>query len=188
MGLFSAIYLHNFQLLAQSGAMLIDDFTDKGLVSKLGTQWRGVSDQVMGGISEASISHGVIDGRHSMRMAGHVRLENDGGFIQVALDLAPPGDTIDVSGFAGMRIIVRGNGEKYSAHLRTLDNVRPWQSYRAHFTALSDWETIDLPFEDFVPHRLETPLDKTRLRRISLVAIGRPFFANLDISELAFYL
>jgi len=188
MGLFSAISLRNFELLAQNGAMLIDDFTDEGLVSKLGTQWRGVSDQVMGGISEASISHGVIDGRHSLRMAGDVRLENDGGFIQAALDLPPPGGAIDASGFTGMRIVVRGNGEKYSVHLRTLDNARPWQSYRAHFTAGSDWETIDLPFETFVPYRLETPFDKTRLRRIGLVAIGRAFYANLAISELAFYL
>ena len=50
--------------------MLIDDFTDDGLVSKLGTRWRGVSDQVMGGISEATVSHGVIDRRPSLRMTG----------------------------------------------------------------------------------------------------------------------
>jgi hypothetical protein len=187
MGPFSVISLRDSELLAQSRAMLIDDFADEGLVSKLGTQWRGVSDQVMGGISEASISHGVIDGRHSLRMAGDVRLENDGGFIQAALDLAPPGDTIDASGFTGMRIVVRGNGEKYSVHLRTLNNVRPWQSYRAHFTAGSDWENIDLPFETFVPYRLETPLDTKRLRRIGLVAIGRAFYADLAVSELAFY-
>ena len=62
-GLFCAISLRNFEILAQSGAMLTDDFTDKGLVSKLGTKWRGVSDQVMGGISEASISYSVKDGR-----------------------------------------------------------------------------------------------------------------------------
>jgi hypothetical protein len=179
--------LRIFELLAQSEAMLIDDFTDECLVSKLGTQWRGVSDQVMGGISEASISRGVIGGRHSLRMAGDVRLENDGGFIQAALDLAPPGDTIDASCFTGMRIVVRGNGEKYSVHLRTLNNVRPWQSYRAHFTAGSDWENIDLPFETFVPYRLETPLDTKRLRRIGLVAIGRAFYADLAVSELAFY-
>jgi hypothetical protein len=83
--------------------------------------------------------------------------------------------------------VVRGNDELYSIHLRTPDNVRPWQSYRAHFTAGSDWETIDLPFETFVPHRLELPLDKTRLRRIGLVAIGRAFCADLAVSELAFY-
>jgi hypothetical protein len=184
MGLFSAISLRNFEVLAQSGAMLIDDFTDDGLVSKLGTRWRGVSDQVMGGISEATVSHGVIDGRPSLRMTGDVRLENDGGFIQAALDLAPSGYTLDASDFSGVRIVVLGNGEKYSVHLRTPDNVRPWQSYRAYFTAGSDWNTMDLPFETFVPYRLETSLDTTRRRRIGLVAIGRAFYADLAVSEL----
>jgi hypothetical protein len=81
LALFGAIYLHNFKLSAQGGAMLIDDFTDEGLVSKLGTRWRGVSDRVMGGVSEASVSHVVIDGRPSLRLTGDVRLENNGGFI-----------------------------------------------------------------------------------------------------------
>ena len=36
--------------------MVIDDFTDDGLVSELGTRWRGVSDQVIGGISKAKVS------------------------------------------------------------------------------------------------------------------------------------
>ena len=168
--------------------MLIDNFTDKGLVSKLDTQWRGVSDQVMGGVSETTLTHGVIDGRPSLRMTGDVRLENDGGFIQAALDLAPAGDIIDACGFTGVRIVVHGNGEKYSIHLRTPDNLRPWQSYRAHLTAGSNWETIDLPFATFVPYRLETPLDTRRLRRIGLVAIERAFHGDLAISELAFYL
>jgi hypothetical protein len=187
MRLSTSITLRNFEVLAQSVAMLIDDFTDDRLVSKLGTRWRGVSDQVMGGVSKANVSHGVIDGRPSLCMTGDVRLENDGGFIQAALDLAPSGDTLDASGFSGVRIVVRGNGEKYSVHLRTPDNVRPWQSYRAHFTAGSDWKTIDLPFEAFVPYRLEAPLDKTRLRRIGLVAIGRAFYADLAVSKLGFY-
>jgi hypothetical protein len=167
--------------------MLIDDFTDEGLVSKLGTRWRGVSDRVMGGVSEASVSHGVIDGRPSLRLTGDVRLENNGGFIQAALDLAPSGETFDAASFTGVRIIARGNGETYSVHLRTSDNVRPWQSYRAQITAKPDWETIDLPFEAFAPYRLEAPLDRTRLRRIGLVAIGRAFYADLAVSELFFY-
>jgi hypothetical protein len=180
--------LRNFEVLAQNGAMLIDDFTNDGLVSTLGTRWRGVSDKVMGGVSEASVYHGVIDGRPSLRMTGDVCLENDGGFIQAALDLTPSGENIDASAFTGVRITVRGNGEKYSVHLRTPDNVRPWQSYRAHFIAGSDWKTLDLPFEAFVPYRLEVPLDKTQLRRIGLVAIGRGFYADLAVSKLAFYL
>ena len=181
------ISLRNFGDLAQSAAMVIDDFSYNGLIPKLGTQWRGISDQVMGGVSRANVSHNVIDGRSSLRITGDVRLENNGGFIQAALDLASSGDALDASGFSGVRIVVRANGENYSVHLRTPDNVRPWQSYRAHFTGAPDWESIDLPFETFAPHRLEAPLDTKRLRRIGLVAIGRAFHADLAICELGFY-
>ena len=66
--------MRNFGVLAQTTAMVIDDFTDDGLVSELGTRWRGVSDQVMGGISKAKVSHSVIDGRPSLCMTGDVRL------------------------------------------------------------------------------------------------------------------
>lgn len=167
--------------------MLIDDFADRDLRSKLGTRWRAVSDRVMGGISESSVAHGMVDGRACLRLTGDVRLENNGGFIQASLDLRPSGDTFDASGFAGMRLVVRGNGEHYSVHLRTADNVRPWQSYRAPFTASADWRTIDIPFAAFTPHRLEAPLDVTRLRRAGLVAIGRAFHADLAVAEFGFY-
>ena len=43
--------------------MLIDDFGAPGAISKLGTRWRGVSDRVMGGLSEAVIGHGEVAGR-----------------------------------------------------------------------------------------------------------------------------
>ncbi len=87
----------------------------------------------------------------------------------------------------GLRLVVYGNGERYSVHLRTADVVRPWQSYRAHFEAPPDWREIRLPFAAFAPHRLETPLDLVSLRRIGVVAIGRPFFADLCLAEIAFY-
>lgn len=179
----------------QDVSMLIDDFGDTDLISTRGTRWRAVSDQVMGGISDASISHAIVDGRPCLRLSGDVRLENNGGFVQAALDLQPHGgspgecrgDTFDASGYTGLRLCVRGNGEQYSLHLRTPDNVRPWQSYRAHFTAGADWQTIDLPFEAFRPHRLEAPLDVARLRRIGLVAIGRAFHAELAVCAMQFY-
>lgn len=187
LGFFSLLGSRSFEALAKGGGMLIDDFSVTDLTSQLGTRWRGISDRVMGGVSQATVTRDTIDGRVCLRLSGEVRLENDGGFIQAALDLARQGSTFDASGYAGLRMIVRGNGEQYSVHLRTPDNLRPWQSYRAKFIAGSNWETVDLPFTSFVPHRLETPLDVTRLRRIGLVAIGRAFWADLAVSELAFY-
>ncbi len=172
---------------ARADAMLIDDFADPDLVSTLGARWRGVSDRVMGGVSEATVARAVIDGRPALRLTGDVRLENDGGFIQASLDLDPAGGTVDASRFAGIRLVVRGNGERYSVHLRTPDNVRPWQSYRAQFVAGPEWRTVDLPFSEFVPYRLEAPLDVVRLKRIGLVAIGRAFTADLAVAEVGFY-
>ena len=174
---------------AQAGdtTMLIDDFTSSDLVSKLGTRWRGVSDQVMGGVSEGKLNYDTILGRNCLRIRGDVRLDNNGGFIQAGLDLGKSMGLLDASRYTGMRLAVYGNGEKYSLHLRTPDNTRPWQSYRAHFTAPAEWESIDLSFEVFTPYRLEVPLDLTQLRRIGLVAIGRAFHADLAVAKLQFY-
>ena len=167
--------------------MLIDNFSHKNLITKLGTQWYSVSDKVMGGISEVSVSYGSFGSRSCIFLTGDVRTENNGGFIQVALNLAKSGKTFDASEFVGIRLVVRGNGEKYSMHLRTQDNVRPWQSYRASFTTSSGWKTIELPFVTFLPYRVNAPLDTTKLRRIGLVAIGRAFRADLALSEVSFY-
>ena len=167
--------------------MVIDDFADGGLVSALGTRWRGVSDQVMGGISRASMVRDVIEERSCLRLRGDVRLENDGGFIQAALDLAPSESTFDATDYAGLRLVVHGNDEAYSVHLRTPDCLRPWQSYRAQFTASRAWHDVELPFAAFAPYRLNADLDVGRLRRIGLVAIGRAFRADLAVAALSLY-
>lgn len=167
--------------------MLIDNFSGPDLVSTLGTAWRGVSDKVMGGVSEASVRPDSLDGRSCLRLTGAVSLENNGGFVQAALNLGADDKSVDASPFLGIRLVAKGNNEEYSVRLRTPDNLRSWQSYRAEFIAPPSWQTIELPFANFIPHRLETPLDIRRLKRIGLVAIGREFFADLAVSEIAFY-
>ena len=167
--------------------LILDDFSRDDLISALGTPWRGFSDQVMGGISKETIALARIDGRRALRLTGEVRLENNGGFIQTALDLAPEGRTLDASAFTGVLLVVRGNGERYGVHLRTPAYVRPWQSYRADFVAGPEWREIRLPFTRFQPYRLTEPLDVRHLRRLGLVAIGRAFHADLAISAVGLY-
>lgn len=167
--------------------MLIDDFAHPGFVSRLGTSWRAVSDRVMGGVSEAGMTRAEIGGRHCLRLTGDVCLENNGGFIQAALDLAPADGVLDARGFEGLRIVASGNAEHYGLHLRTPDCRRPWQSYRAEFEAGEDWRSIELPFSRFHPYRLTAPLDTRRLRRLGLVAIGRAFHADLRVASIGFY-
>jgi hypothetical protein len=167
--------------------LILNDFTRDDLISVLGTRWRGFSDQVMGGISQETMALTEIDGRRCLRLTGDVRLENNGGFIQMALDLAPDGRTLDASAYMGVLVVVRGNGESYGVHLRTPDCVRPWQSYRANFVAGSEWQEIRLPFNRFEPHRLTAPLDVRYLRRLGLVAIGRAFHADLAVGVVGLH-
>ena len=170
-----------------SDTFLIDDFSIEGLTSTVETNWRGVSDSVMGGVSDISVERENAEGKNFIRLRGNVRLENKGGFIQAALDLDESGGVLDASAYRGFRITTRGNGEQYSLHLRTPDTSLPWQSYRAHFTAGERWQTIDLPFHSFEPYRLKQPLDAKRLKRIGLVAIGRAFSADLMVSSIQLY-
>lgn len=172
--------------LGADGGLLIDDFSTADGRSRLGTSWRVVTDRVMGGISDAAMSLREIDGRRALCMAGTVRLENDGGFVQVTLDLAPVG-YLDGSGFDGVRLIVRGNGETYNIHLKTAATTMPWQSYRAGLTADGHWREVRLAFSEFRPHRLESALDLTRLKRLGVVAIGRAMPADLCIAEIGLY-
>jgi hypothetical protein len=149
--------------------------------------WRLVTDAVMGGVSRGSIAKETLEGREAIRMRGDVSTENNGGFVQIALDLAPETGSFDAGGFTGLEMDVFGNNESYGAHLRTTDITRPQQSYRQSFVARPDWRTLRLPFVQFMPHRIDIPLDVRRLRRIGLVAIGREFAADLAIARLALY-
>lgn len=165
----------------------IEDLSCDFPLSTIGTRWQLLSDAVMGGVSAGRMSRAMLDGRPAIRMQGEVSLDNNGGFIQIALDLAPDGSAEDAAAYAGIALDVLGNDEDYGLHLRTADLSRPWQSYRATFTATASWQEIRLPFSGFVPHRTETPLNLHRLRRIGIVAIGRAFHADLAVGGLSFY-
>jgi len=167
--------------------MLIDEAGPQSPATVAGSRWKIVTDTVMGGVSRASLTVETLAGRPALRMTGDVCLEHRGGFIQMALDLGGEARQFDASGFHGIELCVLGNGETYGVHLRTLDLRHPWESYRHPFTAGPHWQTLKLPFTEFVAHRCTLPFDPRRLRRLGLVAIGRAFHADLGLSRLAFY-
>ncbi|PWR02441.1 CIA30 family protein [Meridianimarinicoccus roseus] len=164
---------------------IIDDLALPHPRAATGTDWQLVSDRVMGGVSSGGLSREVVSGHPALRLQGDVRLDNDGGFVQAALDLAPDGAALDARPWRAIALDVAGNGQSYNLHLRTADVTRPWQSYRATFTAHPDWSLVELPFTRFAPHRLDAPLDLSTLRRIGLVAIGRAFRADLAVARIA---
>lgn len=146
-----------------------------------------ITDTVMGGVSSGTLIRETVGGREAYRMRGMVSLENNGGFVQMAMDLNPDGSVMDASTFTGIELEVIGNSETYNIHLRTSDLTRPWQSYRQSFIAGPEWETHRIPFTDFAPHRTEMPLDITKLRRIGILAIGRAFEADVSMASLRLY-
>jgi len=170
----------------QGQSRIIDDLSRDLPESSIGTRWMLFTDRVMGGISAGTMIREKIAGRVAIRMRGEVQLENNGGFIQIALDLAPDGDGVDVSAWRGIELDVFGNEEKYGVHLRTNDLTRPWQSYRQNFKTGARWQTLQLPFVNFSPHRTDIPLNTHRVRRVGLVAIGRAFSADLAVGGLRF--
>ena len=175
------------RLATPAAPELIDDLRFDPPLAVTGNGWALISDRVMGGASTGRMTREVVAGREAIRMTGGVSLENNGGFLQVALDLGSLGGEVDARRWTGIRLEVLGNGEVYNLHLRTSDIRRPWESYRQSFRAPATWTSVSLPFSGFIPHRTEQPLNLARLRRIGIVAIGREFEADIAIADIRFY-
>ena len=56
---------------------------------------------------------------------------------------------LDPSNYQGVRLWVRGNGERYSVHLRTCRTWLPWQFFYTTFDTSDQWRQVDLPFGEF---------------------------------------
>lgn len=161
--------------------------TDHRLPIDIDISFQLITDTVMGGVSQGTLTQETVLGRQAYRLRGRVSLENNGGFVQMAADLNPDGSPLDASAFTGIELDATGNSETYNIHLRTSDLTRPWQSYRQSFIAGPEWETHRIPFTDFASHRTEMLLDITKLRRISILAIGRAFEADVSVGSFRFY-
>ncbi len=168
-------------------AEIIDDLRFESPMAVNGNCWALISDRVMGGISSGRMSREIVAGRQAIRMTGGVSLDNNGGFLQVALDLGQAGGEVDARRWTGLRLDVFGNDQVYNLHLRTSDILRPWESYRHGFRVPPNWTSVSLPFAAFTPHRTERPLNIMRLRRLGIVAIGREFEVDIAIADVRFY-
>ena len=148
--------------------------------------WRLVTDNVMGGVSHGVLRRVQVDGKECIRLSGEVSTANNGGFIQMALDIDNP-VAMKATAYDGIRVNVYGNAEQYNMHLRTQDLRLPWQAYRKTFSATATWQQIDLPFNSFMPYKTTARLNVDRLKRIGIVAIGREFSADICVGSLGFY-
>jgi hypothetical protein len=148
--------------------------------------WRSVTDGVMGGVSQGSMTKTERQGQSCLRLAGRVSTANNGGFIQINARL-PERIRDKVSDYEGVVIRVMGNEEAYQVHLKSDNLWLPWQSYRSRFQATSDWQEIRMPFSAFEPYKTRSSLKPQRINRIGIVAIGRDFDADFCVSGVGLY-
>ena len=159
---------------------IIEDFT-----MQPETRWHFFTDQVMGGLSTGGISFAQEDGTSFTRMTGHVSTANRGGFIQIRLDLTSP----PPAGTTGVRLIVRGNVQRYFVHLRTKGTLLPWQYYQAGFDVTESWNEVRLPMDAFAASGalLRGVPNPASLTSVAVVAYGRDYDARIDVREVGFY-
>ncbi len=165
---------------AMAQDILVEDFA-----MQPETRWRFFTDSVMGGVSTGQVTFLEEDGQRHARMTGRVSTANRGGFIQMRHDLeAPPPE-----GTTGLRLIVRGNGQRYFVHLRTRGTVLPWQYYQAGFDVTDAWQEVRLPFDAFRSSGglLRKVPAAGSLTSVAVVAYGRDHDAEIEVREMGFY-
>ena len=181
-----------FASLTLAENMIIDDMTsvDSLPIGKYCendySKWCLVTDRVMGGVSRGSLTAGKIDNGYYLNLSGTVSTDNNGGFIQFRKFIQ---NHPKKAKFSGVRIIARGNGEEYAIHVKTKYLFLPWQYYYALFSPSSEWQSFELPFNTFAKSNIYQPLrfSSDEIRTIGIVAIGRDFEADIDVSHVEFY-
>ncbi|HSO48750.1 MAG TPA: CIA30 family protein [Rhizobiaceae bacterium] len=165
---------------AMADPMTLDDFGN-GAAGR----WRFFADTVMGGVSTGKVEFVNEKGVTFARMSGAVSTANNGGFIQFRTDLAGRAP----EGAQGVRLVARGNGERYFVHLRTAAMLLPWQYYQAGFSTGPGWREVRLPFSSFKPsgRGLAASPDPISLRSIAIVAYGRDHEARVEVRQVGFF-
>ncbi|MCU0636058.1 MAG: CIA30 family protein [Gemmatimonadaceae bacterium] len=164
--------------------LLLDDFRAER--SAIDTTWQLFTDRVMGGRSDAQAKRSRIAGTHCLVVEGLVRTEGNGGFLQVALPLAPADGVLDASAYTGVRVTVARGSGTWALHLRTPACTAPWMHYRAELPgrAVRQWVPVDVPFTAFSAEGVGTALDVRTLQRLGIVAVKPAGPAQLAISRV----
>ena len=156
-------------------------FTDK---FNQKNEWNFITDQVMGGISTGTYNYKKINNDNVIKITGNVSTKNNGGFIQIRRKL----NNINLTNAKNVRVIARGNNEKYFVHLRTTFTILPWQYYQYSFTVKKDFKNFILPIRNFKKSGFLLPdkINPKNIKSIGIVAFGRDYEAELIVKEISF--
>ena len=111
-----------------------------------------IDDVVMGGVSSSTLSISPLGGEGGGAggiFAGNVTQANNGGFASVRSKNFSP--SMDVSGYDGFELRIKGDGQRYKFIARTEDSF-DGVGYTCSFdTAPGAWQTIRIPFSNLIP-------------------------------------
>ena len=171
-------------ILAGAQAMADDRLIDDFQTNPQGG-WRFFTDTVMGGVSAGQVAFKMEGAFAYAHLTGEVSTANRGGFIQIRKQLAPK----PPQGITGIRLIARGNNQRYFVHLRTGGTVLQWQYYQAGFDAGSQWREFRLPLAQFrrSGRMLAQTPSAASLRSVAIVAYGRDHTADIQVREIGYY-
>ncbi|GMH41686.1 hypothetical protein BSKO_09596 [Bryopsis sp. KO-2023] len=137
------------------------------------SQWGNLDDVVMGGCSESSlirIPGAGEDGADAIVFRGNVTAANNGGFASVRSKNFEGG--LDLGGYDGVSLRLRGNGQRFKMIIRTDTNWDGIGFCRSFDTVDGEWQTINLPFSEFIPvFRAKTVKDGAKLNPTSIASI-----------------
>ncbi len=129
--------------------------------------WAILSDNVMGGRSDARIVYGA----NSVILSGSVSLKNRGGFVSIKSNF----DKFDLSTYKTVRIKFRATNQKYAF---TLENSKRWYqpAYKHEFSVTKEnkWETVSLSLDNFSEEVIGQPTGNKANKSIlsSILRIG----------------
>lgn len=171
--------------LSMASAAIAEDILIEDFKIQPDTRWRFIADTVMGGVSNGQVEFVQEDGDAHAHLTGSVSTENNGGFIQIRMELPTPPAKETV----GVRLVVKGNEQRYFVHLRTSGTILPWQYYQAGFDVTQEWSEVRLPFTGFEASGwlLRTVPRPESLKSVGIVAFGRDHEAEIDVREVSFY-
>ncbi len=150
--------------LLKAGEKTIFDFTKPS--QDLKEIWGALDDIVMGGTSESSLR--LTD--NTALFTGNVSTANSGGFASVRTRNFD--ETIDLTGFEGIELRVKGDGKRYKFIIRSeakWDGIGYCYSFD---TVYNVWITVRIPFDRLIPvFRAKTVKDGSKLDKSSISSL-----------------
>jgi monofunctional biosynthetic peptidoglycan transglycosylase len=145
--------------------------------------WQTVLDGVMGGRSTGRITEGEAG---TLRFAGELSLENNGGFSQIRTSV-PEGT---FAGATGLAMRVRGDGRAYQCDIRSSRLRLMAGGYQRSFkTTAGEWAEVEIPFDQCVANsfgqrvRNAPALDPASIESIGVTLSDKregPFAIEID--------